>query len=408
MMVAHANLSSRDASRRIRRAKRADAEAGKPHRGVRAFGYAPDGVSIVEAEAELIRDACARLLAGATGYSIVADWNARGIRTARGKVWRYLALRQVVTNPRNAGLASHHVRSWDPVTQQEKANRWEVLRRADGSEVVGVWPAIVERGTWEAVCQVYADTAERARARGAGRNTRRHLLSGLLRCGVCGGGMYGQVTVRGVHVYRCLGKGVGACGPLSRAGAPLDAYVSEAVLAKYEEELAGYVTAAPAPAQWSGAADLARVERKLGEAYAAWKADQLPAGEYFATRADLEGDRDRLRAEHAAWTGQRAARDPGQAGVDVRAAWNTPEDQGGWTVVAKREFLSRQLLAIEVLERPADPVTGKRGRKFDPRLIRPVWRAEPLPGRPAEHDHPIADGDGPAGRDGVAGAAVAA
>ena len=47
MMVAHANLSSRDTSRRIRRAKRADAEAGQPHPGFRAFGYVAGGVTVV-------------------------------------------------------------------------------------------------------------------------------------------------------------------------------------------------------------------------------------------------------------------------------------------------------------------------------------------------------------------------
>ncbi len=106
LMVAHANLSSRDTSRRIRRAKQADAEAGRPHTGFRAFGYATDGVTVLEQEAGLIREAYDRLLAGTSGYAVLSDWNRRGLRTPRDRPWKYATFRQVLTNPRLVGLSS--------------------------------------------------------------------------------------------------------------------------------------------------------------------------------------------------------------------------------------------------------------------------------------------------------------
>src|SRR6266511_4162905 len=60
MMVAHANLSSRDTSRRIRRAIAEYAGAVRPHLGSRAFGSAVDGVTGA-AEAELVAEACRRM-----------------------------------------------------------------------------------------------------------------------------------------------------------------------------------------------------------------------------------------------------------------------------------------------------------------------------------------------------------
>jgi hypothetical protein len=50
-------------SRRVALARKADAEADRPHVGVRAFGYSKDGPSVIEAEAALIREASDRLLA---------------------------------------------------------------------------------------------------------------------------------------------------------------------------------------------------------------------------------------------------------------------------------------------------------------------------------------------------------
>jgi site-specific DNA recombinase len=377
LMVAHANLSSRDTSRRIRRARLADAEAGRPHRGFRAFGYAADGVSVVEEEAALIREAYDRLLAGASGYAVVTDWNRRGLLTPRGRPWKYATFRQVLTNPRVAGLAS---RQRLPAERGvagagDEFGKWMVRCRADGSEVLGCWPAIVERARWEAVCAAFSQTARRAGA-GTARNTRKYLLSGLLRCGLCGGAMYGQ-THRTSVLYVCHGRTNATCRGVSGRAAPLEEHIAQAALAKYEAEIAGWEQAAGGERSgWPGAAELARVERKLSEAYGQWKSDALDGAAYFTMRADLEAGRSRLAREQAAWARAAAESADSSAGpVDARAAWTAPVEEGGWSLPARREFLFRQLLAVQYTH-PTDPVTGKRLRRipFDPGGLRLIWR----------------------------------
>jgi hypothetical protein len=218
-------------------------------------------------------------LDGATGYAVIADWNIRGLRTVKGKPWSYSTLRTVLTNPRVAGLASHS-RPWGP--EQREKGLWEIVKRADGSEVVGLWPAILERDRWQAVCDWFAATSAK-RGGGTARNTRRYLLSGLLRCGKCGAKMHGQHRKGYPAIYACAGVSKGGCGQLSRVAPKIEEYVVQAALAKYERELAARRAAAgPAePLTWPGAADLDRIERKLSEAFDAWKADQIKGGEYF-------------------------------------------------------------------------------------------------------------------------------
>ncbi len=221
--------------------------------------------------------------------------------------------------------------------------------RADGSEVRGCWPAIVERAQWEAVCAGFAEVARRAGA-GTARNTRRYLLSGLLRCALCGGRMYGKAHKDHV-LYLCHGRTNGTCPGVSGRAEPLEEYIGQAALAKYEAEMAGWEHAAgAADAQWPGAAELALVERKLSEAYAQWKADALDGAAYFMMRADLETDRTRMSRHQAAWARTVAASPDRAAGpVDVRAAWSAPVEDGGWSLRAKREFLLRELLAVQYM-----------------------------------------------------------
>jgi hypothetical protein len=153
----------------------------------------------------------------------------------------------------------------------------------------------------------------------------------------------------------------------------LDAYVVEAALAKYERELAAYEATPDAAALvWAGAVELERVERKLAEAYQAWKSDLLDGARYFAMREDLDNTRARLRREHAAWVKANPPLDT--SATDVRAAWATPVEEGGLTLAAKREFLARQLVAVQYLPE-RHPVTGRKLRRgFDPASVRLIWR----------------------------------
>lgn len=183
---------SDDKADRVRRAKRQAREAGKPHGGPRPFGWRrittaePDGsqratwdpMAHDPLEADLIRSAVADLLAGASLNDIARQWNAAGVSQPQtgGSHWTADQIRQVVSNPRNAGLVGHR--------KQVKSDRpYQMYSRP---EVVGEakWPAIVDRAIWEQLQALLAQRGAFART-----PKRRSLLTGLLVCGQCGATM---------------------------------------------------------------------------------------------------------------------------------------------------------------------------------------------------------------------------
>lgn len=134
------------------------AEAGENMSQRRSFGRFEDA-SLHPVEAQELAQAYTLVLAGHSPISIVNDWNKRGIRTSLGNRWRQSSqLVRVLKNPRNAGLKSH--------------NR-EVLGAGgfDPIVAVDVWQAVVDK----------LDESMGAPP----NNTRKYLMSGIMRCGEC-------------------------------------------------------------------------------------------------------------------------------------------------------------------------------------------------------------------------------
>ena len=76
---------SRKASERLCDMKERMAADGRPSGGGnRGFGYARDGMTVLEAEAAMIKDAAARFLAGDSLSSICRGWNHDGLTTSIG------------------------------------------------------------------------------------------------------------------------------------------------------------------------------------------------------------------------------------------------------------------------------------------------------------------------------------
>jgi hypothetical protein len=122
--------------------------------------------------------------------------------------------------------------------------------------------------------------------------------------------------------------------------------------------------------------ELGRVERKLAEAYTAWKSERLDGDKYFVMREDLDRTRARLLRDQRAWMKAHHPAVGSAQATDVRAAWAVPVGEGGLTLAAKREFLARQLVAVEYLPE-RHPVTGRKLRRtFDPASLRLVWRGQ--------------------------------
>lgn len=151
-------------------ANRQRAEAGHWHFSRRPYGYERrDGrVVVVEAEAEVVREGYRRYIAGETYYAIANDWNARGIPTigtggipAERTAWSMTRVRSLLRNERYAGIVTY---------------------AGERVEAEPQWTPLIDERTWGD----YLATREgRAKPHGWS-NATKHLLSGLLVCGVCG------------------------------------------------------------------------------------------------------------------------------------------------------------------------------------------------------------------------------
>jgi site-specific DNA recombinase len=161
MLLAVAANESATKSRRVKRKMEQNAGAGLPHGGYRRpFGYADDKITVVPAEAEVIRTLAERLVAGESLRSLASWLDAQGVTTVGGGPCRTTTLRPLLSSARIAGLREH---------------QGSVVRPA-------VWEPIV---TEQTRARILARLSEQSRT---GRRTpRRYLLSGMLRCGKCQG-----------------------------------------------------------------------------------------------------------------------------------------------------------------------------------------------------------------------------
>jgi DNA invertase Pin-like site-specific DNA recombinase len=158
VLVAMANKSSRDTSRRVTRKHEELAVNGRPSGGgQRGYGYDRSGMVIRGDEAAVVQEMADKILEGWSLGAIATDLQRRGVPTVQGGLWTSRSVRSIVTGPRVAGL-----------------------RRYKGRVVAeAAWPAILPRDTWQAVC---ANLAGRS---GGNRNQLRRWLTGVLHCGLC-------------------------------------------------------------------------------------------------------------------------------------------------------------------------------------------------------------------------------
>jgi site-specific DNA recombinase len=204
ILAAHAEMSSEDTRRRVRRAALAAAEAGRPSGGgYRAFGYERDGITVIESEAALIREAVTDLLDGGTLVGVVNRWNAAGVLSSAGNRWQRAALRNLLLRPRIAGIRQHHGRE---------------IREA-------VWPALVPEEEWRALRKLLYSHRGDLRPAIA-------LLAGIARCGKCGAPLGtepprlrsdGRRTVG--RLYACRPRADGGCRSLAIRANRLDEVV---------------------------------------------------------------------------------------------------------------------------------------------------------------------------------------
>jgi hypothetical protein len=363
VIVATANKQSADTARRVRRKHHAMQRQGIPAGGTRPYGYQADRRTLDEAEAAVVREIVQRFLAGVPLTGIATDLNRRGIRTGSGKEWRPPTLKVILRNPRICGYRNRTVLETDPETGRT-TRRNETVLDANGSPVIGQWEPIIEVKEWRAVIALFDGN----RAKSYGDNTRKYLLSGILRCGNndCGTKMRGSMRVEAgqqVHYYQCPSTGLGGCGGVAINGMKADEFISEAVISKFELETARR-DAEAAPATWPSESALTEVQARIAELTAGWRArpQKISTARFYALLPELEAEERALKAEEDEWlAGQMLA---AQKPLNIRDDWYA----GRLTLHERRAYVQRALVAVIVA-----PVEGARGR-WNPDRMTPVWR----------------------------------
>jgi site-specific DNA recombinase len=355
-------------SKRVRRARLEEAETGRRHPGgERPFGERgrrrlPDGrtvpiVSAEQAAAERasIRDAAARVLAGDSLRGIVLDWNGEPGQPPRvpppvGGRWTTQSLKRMLISPRMAGLREHRGTLY-PSTEIEP---------------------ILSRETWEAVRAVLLDPARRVTAVGG---VARHLLSGLVFCGVCGAKLeaYGR---NGQRFYRCPAPAAGGRRCIKRLAAPVERIIKLALFDAVEspawDAQAGELP--PDDPARSHREALARItgeldvlDGMLAEAELAERQGRAPKPSAATLRRKL-AERERERDQHqAAVLRLQRGRTIAAIPRNLHAVWDDLS-------------LDRQRNILKALLKL--PPEGKgivirpqgRGKPFDPETIDPDWR----------------------------------
>jgi site-specific DNA recombinase len=338
IMAAVAANESAAKSRRMQRKWQQNAASGVPHGGsVRPFGYEADRVTVRPDEAEVIRQLVARYLAGESLRSLCTWLTEQSVSTVTGREWRSPTLRGLLRSGRIAGLREHL------------------------GEVVGPaqWPAIIDPADRD---RVLARMAERV---ASGRRTpRRYVLSGLLRCGKCGGKLYASPRETSRR-YVCLkGPDHGGCGRLTVVADPLEAMLVEAVMQRLDgPELADALAGRRNDTATAELSDgLAGDQAQLDELAVMFGKQEISAREWRAAREPIERRMQDRQRQLSTLTRTDALHGLPGNGHDLRDQWDDLS-------------LSRQAAIVSAVLDHAVIEAGQPGaRSLDPSRVRAVWR----------------------------------
>ncbi len=361
VLVAMAAKESDDKSRRIKRAKRQAREQGLPHGGRRAFGWR-NGMTQDPAEADVIRQAVDDLLSGVSMAEVTRRWRAAGVRQPMtGKPnWTPANVRQVMTNPRHAGLVGYRAEVRDRLGRRSYARPGVVVGAAR-------WPAIVPPEKWERLQAVLFERGVLGRV-----PRRRSLLTGLVRCGACGttmvrtGGKWRRSAGHRVFYKRWRCPSTRGCGAVSIQADGLEGLIVEvAMTATDTPQLARARREAEDQAQNAETLleRLNRLDRRLDGAAEAYARGSLSGRAFEKASAAIQLEHGEVRRQLSQLSAS-AAVEPyvGQPGL-LHQAW------AGLTVDQRRAVL------LAVLENVTVQPAILRGRpSFDPDRVDVRWR----------------------------------
>jgi len=329
-----ARQESEQKGARQKRANLQHAQAGNARWTRRPFGFARDDdgrVVVVEHEAAQLKKAAAVVLAGASIGSVAHRWNVDAVTTSLGGRWTTRSVRAALLNPKLSGRVVY---------------RGRVV--AEGS-----WPTVLDTATHDQLTAHLTDPARRTQV-----STRpRYLLSGLARCGRCGGRLFHSpagTSTRTWSIYRCM-----PTNHLSRRQDLVDAVVERVVLARLAlPDAASLLTVDDDRAEHLLARAVELRDRLDG------LADLLADG--TLTAAGVRRSSERLRADLAAVDAERAQ----IATVPEVAALAAAQDVSAvWTALP---LVGRRSVVDALMTVTVEPVS--KGARFSPEQVRIDWK----------------------------------
>lgn len=310
MMGLVARLEAQNIAKRVRDQKLQRAMQGIPHKGRhRLYGYDKDWQP-VRAEADVVNEMFARRAQGESTTSIARDLSERGIKTVSGRDWSSGVLGETLTKHVYAGKVTF---------------KGEVV--ADS-----VYEALVDLDTFNAAQANLANDS-------AGTNTRRYLLSGILRCEHCLSPMKGNPSNQ---MYRCSTT-YGGCGRLSVRIALADHWITWAAMQRAN------MTPKRRPPTRNYDAEIAAAEAAVAKLQADYR-----AGIYTLVEAKPLLDAERSKAREAAQAKARAV---------PRNNFATQKylDYYRMNLAQQRAFISSHVAGVVV-----GPAVSKGNQPFNP------------------------------------------
>jgi site-specific DNA recombinase len=315
------------------------AQSGVPHGGgnYRPFGFESDRITHRPDEAQVVRDMAARALAGENLHSLLRWLKSEGVTTVSGGQWKTSTLRQVLINPRYYGVRTHQGQPIGPAA----------------------WAPIITPEQGEALRALLTDPNRRTN-----RAARRYLLSGMLRCSLCGSVMF-SVPRFDERRYLCRSGEHGGCGKMAVSDVGAEQILTEAVLIRLDspelhDAIAGRVRddEAARALHEQIAADTTQLE----ELAAAWANKQITGPEWSTARGIIDARVTDAKRRLSHLAGTRTLDAYVGSGSDLRDQWETLN-------------LDRQRAITKALVVHVDILPGRRGaRGVDPDRLRPVWR----------------------------------
>jgi DNA invertase Pin-like site-specific DNA recombinase len=315
MLAVVAKHESQKRGERVARAARQRSEAGRFNGGVRRFGYTPDCSQLVPEEADALRFAYEQVAAGSSIRTVWREWQARGLKGPYGGTLPPTQISTLLRRPCHAGLASYQ------------------------GNVVGTSstiPPIVGADLWRTVQAILADPARVKAPRG--RPTLM-LVTGFMRCGVCGDKCHKHIRPHGSPAYACAAR---KC--VTRSSGLVDDYII-GLLGEWLGRNAARISK-PAPKRKAPKSDPAAqamaLRAKLDDLALLLAAGDLAASDYARATREVRSRLDVLEAQAAEEVGLVAIAGLAKAD-DVREAWTDLSTDGKRTVIA-------ELLACGVIE----------------------------------------------------------